>query len=457
MVSLSEGLEVLERDLAARPPRIAAHSDMPFAVFVYPPQDEYALRQHLRLLAIRLEADHARRVTFVSCFQGVQTDAITLGSSLAEMLAARLDKVIPVLYPRLEIGVLPLSGEEAEAGVSALDARQALVRGTAFTWLNRIVAIRMLEERRLIKLSVGKLLQSNGFTYWLTSEGNERHLKLRELGEFPLNAAGEGPVHVAYRCYVLSLRPAIWIAVVESMAKRDPVAGWDLFDAWKPGNEETVGWVYESFVSLEKAAVFAAFPRGEKVAPAQIPAATEVFTPRRVVRFLLHNSLGRIWMDVHPDSRLQDSLGYLVPPEPGPAASRLAKEITFLDPCCGSMHFGLVAFDLYAEMYREELDRAGEQGWPAKPSVASADEIPASEVGKVGTAFGCRNSDEAAAGGYDWAAQAMAYWPERVREACRANLPVAIARGLEPAGSDAPAVRVSARRKPSGRKTKDRL
>jgi len=85
-------------------------------------------------------------------------------------------------------------------------------------------------------------------------------------------------------------------------------------------------------------------------------------------------------MDMHPDSRLRDSLDYLVPAEPRPVASRLAKEITFLDPSCGSMHFGLVAFDLYAEMYREELDRAGEQGWPAKPSVASADEIPASII-----------------------------------------------------------------------------
>jgi hypothetical protein len=59
---------------------------------------------------------------------------------------------------------------------------------------------------------------------------------------------------------------------------------------------------------------------------------------------------------------------------------RLAREITFLDPATGSMHFGLVAFDIFAEMYREELDRAGQPGWPAKASVAAVQDIPASII-----------------------------------------------------------------------------
>lgn len=66
MSSLAREIEVFERDLAAQPPRIAAHSDMPFAIFRYDPGDEYALRSALRLLAIRLQQDHERRVTFIS-------------------------------------------------------------------------------------------------------------------------------------------------------------------------------------------------------------------------------------------------------------------------------------------------------------------------------------------------------------------------------------------------------
>ena len=66
MGSLEQEIEVLERDLAARPRRIAAHSDMPFAIFRYDPADEYPLRNALRLLAIRLQQEHDRQVTFIS-------------------------------------------------------------------------------------------------------------------------------------------------------------------------------------------------------------------------------------------------------------------------------------------------------------------------------------------------------------------------------------------------------
>ncbi len=66
MTSLVECIKQLEDDLAARPMRIAAHHDMPYAIFCYRPADEFPLRKQLRLLAITLEQSHARRVTFIS-------------------------------------------------------------------------------------------------------------------------------------------------------------------------------------------------------------------------------------------------------------------------------------------------------------------------------------------------------------------------------------------------------
>ena len=66
MTSLVDALKNLETDLAARPLRIAAHSDMPFAIFRYDPADEFLLRKQLRLMAITLRQEHARNVTFVS-------------------------------------------------------------------------------------------------------------------------------------------------------------------------------------------------------------------------------------------------------------------------------------------------------------------------------------------------------------------------------------------------------
>jgi hypothetical protein len=66
MASLPESIKQLEADLSARPIRIAAHSDMPFAIFRYAPNEEFALRKQLRLLAITLTQSHSLRVTFIS-------------------------------------------------------------------------------------------------------------------------------------------------------------------------------------------------------------------------------------------------------------------------------------------------------------------------------------------------------------------------------------------------------
>jgi hypothetical protein len=84
---------------------------------------------------------------------------------------------------------------------------------------------------------------------------------------------------------------------------------------------------------------------------------------------------------MHPDTHLRNGplLDYLVPlpAETQPARLRLVSEIRLLDPACGGMHLGMVAFDLFAAMYAEECERAGEDGWPATPSVSTPDEIPA--------------------------------------------------------------------------------
>jgi len=314
----------------------------------------------------------------------------------------------PAAYPALQREAEALdtrarleryAGEEKLAGIKPAEARRSLARETSFTWLNRLVALRMLEERRLIKVSLGRLLKSNGFIYWLTAQGNEEAYRLHQQGELPANALGEGPAHVAYRSYLLHLcaelardvsvlfdpdtlasrlfpRPQVLKSLVEAMDLEEPARGLNLSQAWQAGNEETVGWVYESFITEEKNAVFAGFNRGEKVKPEEIPAATEVFTPRWVVRFLVENSVGRLWVEMHPDSRLKEKLGYLVPAETLKRPARPVRDITFLDPACGSMHFGLVAFDLFVEMYREELERSGQPRWPEQPSVRSVDDIP---------------------------------------------------------------------------------
>lgn len=281
--------------------------------------------------------------------------------------------------------------EEKEAGLDAAAARAKLKRETAFTWLNRAVAIRLMEERSIIKSTFAKLHKSNAFIYWLTDVKGEASIP----ASTPLNALGEGPVDAAYREFLLwqcgelateisvlfdpatlssklCPRPVVLKELAGSMTADDVV------EAWKAGNEETIGWVYQGFSAEELQAAFTAAKQDKKkFEPEDIPAVTQLFTIRWVVRFLVENTLGRIWVEMHPDSRMAKTLGYLVPPKhPQTRALRQVKEITFLDPCCGSMHFGLLAFDLYAEMYREERENAGKTGWPDTPSAATEEEIP---------------------------------------------------------------------------------
>jgi hypothetical protein len=154
-----------------------------------------------------------------------------------------------------------------------------------------------------------------------------------------------------------------------------------LASAWEA--EETIGWIYQYFNEPELQAAFAAVRQsGVKFEAKDIPSATQLFTLRWIVRFLVENSLGRIWVQMHPDSHLKTELKYLVPLADGFSVEPLKPvgEITLLDPACGTMHFGLVAFDLFNEMYLEELEHAGEPGWPEIPSVSELAEIPAAII-----------------------------------------------------------------------------
>jgi hypothetical protein len=289
--------------------------------------------------------------------------------------------------------------DEAEAGFDAAKARRKLVREAAFTWLNRFVAFKMLETRHVLKTLLAPPERANAFLLWLADERDPEARGLHDAGDTPVNALGEGPRQTAYRRFLLwqcgeLAREMSVLFDPTTLASRlcprpnalraltDALNAASLAEAWTAGNEETIGWVYEGFIEDDNAAVFENFSKGKKVLPEEIGAATQRFTPRWIVKFLVENSLGRFWLEMHPDSALEEKLSYFVPPASDPPArpQKPVREILFLDPSCGSMHFGLVAFDLFGEMYREEIDHAGQPGWPAMPSVATEVDIPAAIV-----------------------------------------------------------------------------
>jgi len=89
------------------------------------------------------------------------------------------------------------------SGLNAKKTREKLVREVAFTWLNRFVAFKMLETRKLIRQTISRVEKSNGFLMWLTSPGNEGFYEEYNKGDLPINELGEGPRQRAYRCFIL--------------------------------------------------------------------------------------------------------------------------------------------------------------------------------------------------------------------------------------------------------------
>ena len=114
---------------------------------------------------------------------------------------------------------------------------------------------------------------------------------------------------------------------------------------------EVIGWLYQFYISEKKDEVM-----GKTVKTEDIPAATQLFTPDWIVRYLVENSLGRLWMLNHLASRLAESMEYYIPATEQDAdflKVMSPEELKVCDPCCGSGHMLTYAFDLLARIYEE--------------------------------------------------------------------------------------------------------
>ena len=120
---------------------------------------------------------------------------------------------------------------------------------------------------------------------------------------------------------------------------------------------EIIGWLYQFYISEKKDQVFAGLKKNQKITAENIPAATQLFTPHWIVRYLVENSLGRLWLLNRPGSKLAERMDYyIVPEEPETDFLKIGKpeEIKLCDPACGSGHMLTYAFDLLYAIYEEE-------------------------------------------------------------------------------------------------------
>lgn len=259
---------------------------------------------------------------------------------------------------------------------------QRIVREQAFTVLNRLVALRMAEARGLLIESVGNGYQSQGFQLYARVAGS-----------------GLGETGDAYRTFLFS--------VFDERAQDLP----SLFDRFSPqgrlfpresalspllalindpeiaplwGEDEAIGWIYQYFNSKEERKAMrdaSQAPRNSR----ELAVRNQFFTPRYVVEFLIDNTLGRLWFNATGGQTvLRDQCQYLlIKPDEAPQASsklRDPRTLKLLDPACGSMHFGLYAFDLFVEIYREAWDWERQHGPGSLDVSTRPDLLPLSQA-----------------------------------------------------------------------------
>ncbi|MCC4765355.1 BREX-1 system adenine-specific DNA-methyltransferase PglX [Methanosarcina sp. DH1] len=120
---------------------------------------------------------------------------------------------------------------------------------------------------------------------------------------------------------------------------------------------EIIGWIYQDYIAPKKEKVFADLKKGIKISKENIPAATQLFTPKWIVKYLVQNSLGHLWMLNHPGSHLVDLMEYYIKPEQQETdflKIDSPEDLKVCDPAYGSGHMLVYAFDLLYAIYEEE-------------------------------------------------------------------------------------------------------
>ncbi|MEN3951267.1 SAM-dependent methyltransferase [Iodidimonas sp. SYSU 1G8] len=317
------------------------------------------------------DATRARLNRFVGKVRGILTEEFTrqlqqvYGLDPMTGNSADLESLVHLDDRRLETASVLrqildhyLAAESDTGGAARRNVLKRIVREQAFTVLNRLAALRMMEVRGLITESIGRGTQSQGFRLYqavvngaLGETGEAYQIYLFSLFDhFAADLTSLFDRH-APQSLLFPREPALNDVLQELLAP-------DLASLW--AEDETIGWIYQYFNSKEERKAMreaSQAPRNSR----ELAVRNQFFTPRYVVEFLVDNTLGRLWFNwTGGETCLRDRCQYLLvkPDEASEPLGRLRdpRTIKLLDPACGSMHFGLYAFDLFQAIYREAWD-----------------------------------------------------------------------------------------------------
>lgn len=267
--------------------------------------------------------------------------------------------------------------------------KEQVIERVAYTWFNRFCALRFMDVNRYTRIGIVSPAEGQ-FQPEILLEAKMGHLD-EEMVSAKIQQqitdllAGKAPSHdpqgEAYRLLVVAACNA-WHQAMPFLFERiddytellmpdDLLSGNSILaytreamtpDACKDSATgepivEVIGWLYQFYISEKKDAVFEGLKKNQKITPENIPAATQLFTPHWIVRYLVDNSLGRLWLLNRPNSRLAEQMEYYIPPEQVETdflTVNSPEEIKICDPACGSGHMLTYAFDLLYAIYEEE-------------------------------------------------------------------------------------------------------
>lgn len=308
---------------------------------------------------------------------GIQPD----GTILPLEDAALVDPQERAVAQQLRESIAHYGGTPEASAAQRKKAVQRTIREQAFTVLNRFAALRMAEQRDLVVECVAQGYESAGFRVYDrvagSSLGATTYERYRVYLEclFDELALDLGVLFDRYAPEGLLFPREKALLDVLGELNADALAS-----VWT--EDETIGWIYQYFhpkTTRKQMRDDSSTPRNSR----EMAVRNQLFTPRYVVQFLVDNTLGRFWHEMtRGNTRITDDLDYFVPREnevflgpdekpPAPEDASQAEdtyvaphrprkaphEIRLLDPACGSMHFGMYAFDLFEQMYLEAWDR----------------------------------------------------------------------------------------------------
>ena len=269
------------------------------------------------------------------------------------------------------------SMEHRSAAGKRRQAFERLVREQVFTVLHRVVALRMAEARGAIPQSVSGAMQSAGFQVYFLNVGSSPLGRFQWYREYLDSVFDELSLElpILFDRFLAEgvLFPSENAFLSLLAALNEP----ELADVWD--EDETLGWVYQYFNDPADRRRMR-----EKGAPSnsyELAVRNQFFTPRYVVRFLVDNSLGRLWAEMTGDRQALSESATMLALSPDDELTeqtpRDPRALRVMDPACGSMHFGLYAFDLLAEIYRNAWEIADSKDWLSdlRNAVTSEDEL----------------------------------------------------------------------------------